>query len=494
MSSTITLSYQSKEINVELPQNYQKFIQTLRDVLYFTKEMLEGTTLFYLDSDGDEIVLNKDNYDEMLNENPSVIKVDLSSTGAKGNIDPEAFREKGESIKEICKKNGDKIVKKMEEKCKKKIDKLKKKHKEEIQKIKESYKKKFLNYIQENENLMKEKYQKMVESIFDVVKKYLIDYNEKYFLKVSTTINDSSLNLNKIIKNLDLEKINTIHQQVNEFFVASSMQVKNLLSDLDKSAMSININELSSYMNKSKTNFSNNEQNLQLSNVVPNSGNNNINFNFNPSNNNNNQGLYKCSIMNNFMEQTLYMDKNNNLDNNIQLIDIDILIKNVGTMNLPNDCYIEIRNEKSQEKLPKQIYDLTSIVPGEVRQIKAKAYVKCERKQRLINDLYIYSETKGKLSDNSVKFILNCREKDNHENEFGLFNQENDGNYYNPNINQNNNYGNNNTNDKFEEIKKRLKEDMIEIDLIEDEILQGIFKENNWDYEKIKKAVVNYLS
>lgn len=485
----IKIKYNNNEVSIPLGSSYQDFESIIKTYLYMNQSQFERASFFYFDEDNDKILLSKDDYEEMLEDNPNFFEVEVPEVELKRGQDD--WEENKEKIKLSYKKSNDMIIQKMKEMYQKKIEEKDRKHKEEIKKIKESYKKKFLDFIKENEKIMKENYNKICEIIFEKVKKYLKECNDKYFTKIEGKINESIMNLSNVMKGLDFGEIKKIQGQIDMFFEDSTEKFKNILNDLSVSKINFDnkLGEDNVYNSISKKELNNVDPSLQFSNIV-NSGNNFNNF---ENNNNYFREIIKCSIVENIPPQTAIIDKLNNSD--FQPIYLELTIKNEGNSSLPNDCYIESADEKYQDIIKKTIFDLSFIFPGETKQFKIKVPFKLRRKERIVYHLLIFSLTKGKLTDNYAKFTLSTKEKTDEDNNSNLIGNHGENNGYQDILNRSrNSRGSNNSssNDRrFSEIKNQLKKDGFNMELIDDNNLKGIIAENDGNYEMIKNIVEN---
>jgi hypothetical protein len=193
-SIIITLLYNKREIEIELPSTYEEFLKLLEDKLYLTKELVSLATISYNDSDGDKNIISYDNYDDSKTENNGFFEMELVFPN-ENNINKSQINDKlnKDEIKEIEKKIAKKYAKIFEEKLKKKDLEYEK----EISEIKKNFENTMNTMIENNENQ------------FNVLSNY---YNEKMkenFEKYNQMIIE---NLNEGISHSNLNKL------MEEFF------------------------------------------------------------------------------------------------------------------------------------------------------------------------------------------------------------------------------------------------------------------------------------
>ena len=193
-SIIITLLYNKREIEIELPSTYEEFLKLLEDKLYLTKELVSLATISYNDSDGGKNIISYDNYDDSKTENNGFFEMELVFPN-ENNINKSQINDKlnKDEIKEIEKKIAKKYAKIFEEKLKKKDLEYEK----EISEIKKNFENTMNTMIENNENQ------------FNVLSNY---YNEKMkenFEKYNQMIIE---NLNEGISHSNLNKL------MEEFF------------------------------------------------------------------------------------------------------------------------------------------------------------------------------------------------------------------------------------------------------------------------------------
>ena len=186
-SIIITLLYNKREIEIELPSTYEEFLKLLEDKLYLTKELVSLATISYNDSDGDKNIISYDNYDDSKTENNGFFEMELVFPN-ENNINKNQINEKlnKEEIKEIEKKIAKKYAKIFEEKLNKKDSEYEK----EISEIKKNFENTMNTMIENNENqfnVLSNYYNEKMKENFE-------KYNQMIIENLNEGISHSNLN------------------------------------------------------------------------------------------------------------------------------------------------------------------------------------------------------------------------------------------------------------------------------------------------------------
>ena len=199
MEKEIKLKYNNREINIQIPSNYEEFTKLLENKLYLTPELMKSGTIFYYDSEGDKNTLSEDEFNLCLNDNNGNFELEIDYSQYSQNNDAQFHNEDDgiknnnkilgkNEIKNIEKKIADKYVKIFKQKLKDKDMK----HQNEISTIKQNFENTMMSVIESNKN--------QIDSLFD--------YFDNKMKENFTKYNDIILkNINEGISKLDLNNM-----------------------------------------------------------------------------------------------------------------------------------------------------------------------------------------------------------------------------------------------------------------------------------------------
>ena len=211
----ITLIYNEREIKLELPDTYDKFINLLEDKLYLTPQMVASSNIYYQDKDGDKCEIHRDNYNESFDDCNGIFEMKLNFDNKGDKIIFDNKRIIGNELKNlentIAKKFSKILVKKLKEKDLE--------HKNEISSIKTDFQNTLNTIIQKTEN----KYNELSDYYNEKMKTIFQEYNELIIEKINKGISGSDLNKlaekfindNQIINNDNEEKF-TFSRVINK--------------------------------------------------------------------------------------------------------------------------------------------------------------------------------------------------------------------------------------------------------------------------------------
>ena len=211
----ITLIYNEREIKLELPDTYDKFINLLEDKLYLTPQMVASSDIYYQDTEGDKCEIHRENYNESFDDCNGIFEMKLNFDNKGDKIIFDNKRIIGNELKNlentIAKKFSKILVKKLKEKDLE--------HKNEISSIKTDFQNTLNTIIQETEN----KYNELSDYYNEKMKTIFQEYNELIIEKINKGISGSDLNKlaeqfindNQIINNDNEEKF-TFSRVINK--------------------------------------------------------------------------------------------------------------------------------------------------------------------------------------------------------------------------------------------------------------------------------------
>ncbi len=158
----ITLTYNNRKIELELPSSYQEFLNLLEDKLYLTEEIMKNARIIYHDSEDDlNIIINEEDYESGLHEHNGnwEMKIDIFDS----------------------------------------LETLKKEHKDEILNLKKNFEN-MLNLINENSQ---KKFIELEKYYENKLKNNFKKYNQMIIANIQKSISESDINkiYNQFINN-----------------------------------------------------------------------------------------------------------------------------------------------------------------------------------------------------------------------------------------------------------------------------------------------------
>ena len=217
----IVLLYNNKNINLELPSTYEKFLNLLEDKLYLTPELMKKAIIYYIDSEGDKIPLTKDNYEDCFEECNGNFEMIINFNQKKNDNDNDDDNENNDE-KQINKKLDKNEKKEIEKKIAKKFSKifeskLRKKdleHQKEISTIKKDFENAMKSVIEQNESQFKD----ISDYYNDKMKEIFNKYNEMIVQNINEGISNIDLNnlMEKFVNDNQFEDFNKDVDQNND--------------------------------------------------------------------------------------------------------------------------------------------------------------------------------------------------------------------------------------------------------------------------------------
>ena len=243
----ITLEYNGYKIKIEIKNDYESAIDTIKKKLYFIDKDLEKVTIFYFDEDNLENDIDEDSFDEAYESQKwGIRRKDENEEDEKGD-------NKGKEDNEISEE-------KLEEEKKKLTKKLQNEVNEEIKQKIENLKNKFKKIANERIKANNLKYEKKIKELNDIIKQ-LIEKN-KTIIEENKTIQTNCIE--KIIEYAE-EKLKNQMEFLNSDFYKNidsqlkdsniNINTKNRTIEKEIQSLEKNQTEMSEVMNNCKNNF-----------------------------------------------------------------------------------------------------------------------------------------------------------------------------------------------------------------------------------------------
>ena len=193
-TKTITLKYNGfKDIKVEIPNNYDKALEALRQKLYLTKEEIESFAISFQDSGGDENFLDEDTIEDAFNSEAW----DITKESSGPMPDQDKKDKKEEDVKKIQEQTTETCIKYMNDK----IKELNEKWKQKMKELKTQLTKKFKEELDKREKVNKENIEaimsKLSKDAKEYVEKQVNSYNSNISTILQSQIDDGKDKLNK---------------------------------------------------------------------------------------------------------------------------------------------------------------------------------------------------------------------------------------------------------------------------------------------------------
>ena len=227
------MEYNGYEIKLEIKNNYESAIDTIKKKLYFQDKDLENVFVFYIDEDDCENDLDEDSFDEAY--------VFLNWRIRR----KDEYKEEDEIIDKKEKEDKGISEKKLEEEKKKLTEKLQNEVNEEIKQKIEDLKNKFKKIANERITANNLKYEKKIKELNDIIKQ-LIEKNKKIIEYAEQKLNDQMEFLNTDFYNNIDSKLKDSNIHIN---------TKNRTIEKEIQSLEKNQNEMSEVMNNCKNNF-----------------------------------------------------------------------------------------------------------------------------------------------------------------------------------------------------------------------------------------------
>ena len=154
-TKTKTLKHNGYEIKIEIEEDYDKAMKSIRTALYLTEQEMEKLTINFEDQDGDENMLEESNFDDAFIADVWTTSKNALSDDEKSEDKEVKEEDKNKIIKETrenCTKFMNEKIKEINKRWKSKIEILKKKFREELEKREIFNKSTIDNIIQEISN------------------------------------------------------------------------------------------------------------------------------------------------------------------------------------------------------------------------------------------------------------------------------------------------------------------------------------------------------
>ena len=246
----ITLDYNDYEIKINIKNDYNETMETIKKKLYFSDKDLEKSSLYYYDEDDDENDIDdEDQFEEAYKsshwglrkqeeEEPTPDPIDITEIKAK--IQTNAQNVINEKIKEI--KN--ELIAKFTKIANKAIFSTIKKYEEKIKELEgtiKSLKEKNKKTIEEMEKSNAESVKKVLKSVSeyskDEINKYMVEYNNE----LSKVMESHMDNINSKVKTINEEAKNKLKDlnKVQEDMRSSILDSKDKFSSIYRMSMKI---------------------------------------------------------------------------------------------------------------------------------------------------------------------------------------------------------------------------------------------------------------
>ena len=217
----IKLQHKIYVINIEIKNDYNTIIDTIRESIYLTPEEMDKYTIQFKDSEDDYNNLDEDTFEDAFNSEDWRTELN-ENEDEKNNLNNE---KKKEILEKVNKKEGDmktEFIKIMNEKIKENNKKWEKKYGE--------LKQKYLNEIKNRDNIHKsnisEIMQNMSSYVDNVIESKVDDYNKNIKNEFKSYIQNSTNDFKNADENLK-NNVNNLKKIYND-----------IKDDVDKSKMS----------------------------------------------------------------------------------------------------------------------------------------------------------------------------------------------------------------------------------------------------------------
>lgn len=196
-SNKISVKYNGKTVNLELPNKYKDFLQLIQDKFFLSPELMKCISISYLDEDDlSNLVYDEDSYEISLTEHFGKweIKLELSRLIDDDNISKNSKNsQNNNNLKKFDKKDKkileENIAKKYASIFKKKLEEKNLEHKKEISKMENDFKNTMNTVIQKNE----ESYEQLSQYYNEKMKEYFQKYNDLVIDNLNKGISQSEL-------------------------------------------------------------------------------------------------------------------------------------------------------------------------------------------------------------------------------------------------------------------------------------------------------------